>query len=154
MKFFRNEINVEKNRTNTNLIEIENTNVVQSETLNISFTPVKKQSILKLYGHRIIDIAFIFKQIAETDHKPFNCSFKDMICINKTSIGLISSYIFVCNFCKIKKTNFSENKTKTQMMDLNTAAVAGNINVGAGYSQLETITASSRYTSYDAFYLQ
>lgn len=26
------------------------------------------------------------------------------------------------------------------MMNLNTAAVAGNINVGAGYSQLETVT--------------
>lgn len=106
MKFFRNEINAEQNRTSNNLIEIENTNVVQSETLNVSFTPVKKQSILKLYGRRIVDIAFIFKQIAETDHKPFDCSFKDMICINEKTIGLISSYTFVCNFCKIKKNYF------------------------------------------------
>lgn len=82
------------------------------------------------------------RQIAETDHKPFDCSFKDMVCIREKSSGLISSFIFVCKFCKIEKPIFSENQTKTQMMDLNTAAVAGNMNVGAGYSQLETLTSA------------
>lgn len=57
----------------------------------------------------------------------------------------------MCKFCKIEKTIFSENQTKTQMMDLNTAAVAGNMNVGAGYSQLETLTSALEIPSMSQF---
>lgn len=147
MTFFRNEINSEQNQNDViSSIEIDNTNVIQNHTLNVSITPEKIPNILKLYGRRIVDIAFIFEQIAETD-----CCFKDMVCIREKSIGLISSFTFVCTFCKIEKTIFSENQTKSEMMDLNTAAVAGNMNFGAGYSQLETIISALEIPSMSQF---
>jgi len=124
---------------------------IQNQTLNFSTSPVKTQNNVKLYGRRIVDIAFIFEQIVETDHSPFDCSFKNMICIREKSVGLTSSYTFVCKLCNIEKTIFSENLKKLQMMDLNTAAVAGIMNVGAGYSQLETITSTLDIPSMSQF---
>lgn len=82
MTFFRNEVNSEQNQNDAiSSIEIDNTNVIQNHTLNVSITLEKAPNILKLYGRRVVDIAFIFEEIAETDHKPFDCSFKDMVCI-------------------------------------------------------------------------
>lgn len=62
MTFFRNEVNSEQNQNDAiSSIEIDNTNVIQNHTLNVSITPEKATNILKLYGRRIVDIAFIFK---------------------------------------------------------------------------------------------
>lgn len=60
----------------------------------IKETDMKTQS---LFSRRIVDIAYIFKQIVYADnYKPFHCSFKDMVCVNEKHDGLISSFIFIC----------------------------------------------------------
>lgn len=65
-----------------------------------------------------------------------------IICVREKSNGLITNYIFIGKSCKTEITIFSENQTESQMVDFNTSAVAGIMNVGAGYSQLETITSA------------
>lgn len=126
-----------QNDTSTQLFaDVENTK------LNISFSPQKYDTKThSLFGRRIVDIAHIFKQIIDADnHKPFDCIFKDMVCVNEKRDGLVSSFKFICSLCKTQKVINTENKDDQEAMNLNTAIVAGNMNVGAGFSQLETIT--------------
>jgi hypothetical protein len=116
---------------------------VENTKLNVSVSPIKENDIKiqSLFGRRIVDIAYIFEQIVDADnHKPFDCSFKDMVCVNEKRDGLISSFKFICLLCKTRKVINSEKKVDEEVMNLNTAIVAGNMNVGAGFSQLETIT--------------
>lgn len=81
-------------------------------------------------------------QIREKDnHEPYSCSFKDMICTGETKIGLKSSFSFKCNFC-LKQCMLKSENANANMTDINTAAVAGIMNVGRGFSQLQTITSS------------
>ena len=63
-----------------------------------------------------------------------------MVCVNEKQDGLISSFKFICLLCNTQKVINSEKKLDQEVMNLNTAIVAGNMNVGAGFSQLETIT--------------
>lgn len=79
---------------------------VENTQLNTSISSIKNydSKTQNLFGRIIVDIAYIFKQIVDADyHKPFNCSFKDMICVNEKQDGLISSFILICLLYKIKK---------------------------------------------------
>lgn len=110
--------------------------------LETSSSLIKNYEEHSIAGKRILDFAYICMQIRDKDnHEPYSCSFKDMICTGETKIGLTSSFSFKCNFCLKQYTLKSEN-ANANMTDINTAAVAGIMNVGGGFSQLQTITAS------------
>lgn len=64
-----------------------------------------------------------------------------MVCVNEKTIGLKSSFTFKCNFC-LKTYTLNSESLEANMMDINIAAVAGIMNVGGGFSQLQTMTAS------------
>lgn len=118
--------------------------------MNVSTSPIKKNEhiAIQLFGRRIINIKYLFEQIADADdHKPFDCSFKNMICTDEKQNGLIFSFNFICLFCKTERIINSEEHSEIDLMDLNTAVVAGNMNVGAGFSQLETITTAIQVPS-------
>lgn len=109
--------------------------------LEISSSPIKAYEEHSIVGRRILDFAYICTQIREKDnHEPYSCSFKD-ICTVETKIGLTSSFSFKCNFC-LKQYALNSENTNANMTDINIAAVAGIMNVGGGFSQLQTISAS------------
>lgn len=116
---------------------------INTHKLNISISPLKNNLVQhNIVGRRILDLVYICTQIKEKDnHDPYGCSFKDMVCINEINIGLKSSFTFLYNFCHKKYTIDSENP-KANMTDINIAAVAGIMNIGGGYSQLQCMTVS------------
>jgi len=63
-----------------------------------------------------------------------------MVCVNENKIGLKSSFTFKCNFC-LKMYTLDSESSEANMMDINITAVAGIMNVGGGFSQLQTMTA-------------
>ncbi|XP_060875891.1 uncharacterized protein LOC132949126 [Metopolophium dirhodum] len=114
---------------------------VDTHKLETSISPIKNHEHT-IVGRRILDLAYICQQIKEKDnHDPYGCSFKDMVCVNEKKIGLKSSFAFKCNFC-LKTYTIDSESSEANMTDINIAAVAGIMNVGGGFSQLQTMTAS------------
>ncbi|KAF0755359.1 YqaJ domain-containing protein [Aphis craccivora] len=72
------------------------------------------------------------------NHKPFDCIFKDMVCVNEKRDGLVSSFKFICSLCKTQKVINTENKEDQEAMNLNTAIVAGNMNKAAANAMEES----------------
>jgi len=64
----------------------------------------------------------------------------------KKKIGLKSSFLFKCNFC-LKTYIIDSESSEANITDINIAAVAGIMNVGGGFSQLQTMTAFFGNTS-------
>lgn len=117
-------------------------NINSAHQQEISSSPIKTRVEYNIVGRRILDLAYICQQIKEKDnHDPYGCSFKDMVCVNEKKIGLKSSFAFKCDFYLKTYTVDSENP-EANMTDINIAAVAGIMNVGGGFSQLQTMTAS------------
>lgn len=115
---------------------------VETHKLEISISPIKNHVEHIIVGRRILDLAYICQQIKEKDnHDPYSCSFKDMVCVNEKKIGLKSCFTFKCNFC-LKTYTLDSESPEANMTDINIAAVAGIMNVGGGFSQLQTMTAS------------
>jgi hypothetical protein len=95
---------------------------VENTKLNISVLPIKENDVKtqSLFGRRNVVIAYIFEQIVDADsHKPFDCSFKDIVCVNEKRDGLISSFKFICLLCKTRKVINSEKKVDEEVMNLN-----------------------------------
>ncbi|KAL5246074.1 hypothetical protein ACI65C_013482 [Semiaphis heraclei] len=104
---------------------------------------IKKNIVGALYtidGRRVIDIGYVFGKIANIRHKPFDCTFSDLVLTGERKIGWYSEFHFTCGVCKIKETVESEDPHKSSMQ-VNLAAVTGSINAGQGYSQLYILTA-------------
>jgi len=91
-------------------------------------------------GRRVIDIGYVFGKIANIRHKPFDCTFSDLVLTGERKIGWYSEFYFTCGVCKIKETVESEDPHKSSMQ-VNLAAGTGAINAGQGYSQLDILTA-------------
>lgn len=77
-----------------------------------------------IIGRRIIDIMHFITQIQQIDHKPFSCSFKDMLLESEQRFGFRSSYTFKCQMCNKKSVIQTEND-KSGMTKINTTAVIG-----------------------------
>jgi hypothetical protein len=57
---------------------------VNTHKLEISISPIKNHVEHTIVGRRILDLAYICRQINEEDnHDPYGCSFKDMVCVNE-----------------------------------------------------------------------
>lgn len=115
---------------------------VDSHKLEISISPMKNHIEYNRVGRRILDLAYVCQQIKEKDnHGPYSFSFEDMVCVGEKKIGLKSTFTFKCNFC-LKIYVIDSERSETHMTDINIAAVAGIMNVGGGFSQLQAVTAS------------
>jgi len=81
--------------------------VSQPSPLNISTSPLKENlnTDTDLLGRRIVNISHLFNAIKLIDnHKPFDCSFKDIIIIKEIKYGFKSTFVFKCDMCNtIKK---------------------------------------------------
>lgn len=89
----------------------------------------------------MIDIGYVFGKIANIRHKPFDCTFSDLVLTGERKIGWYSEFHFTCGVCRIKETIESEDPCNKSSMSVNLAAVTGAINSGQGYSQLDILTA-------------
>lgn len=116
---------------------------ISNETLPdliISKSPSKVKFIADadILGRRIVNILHLFNEIKYIDnHEPFDCSFKDMQIVKEIKYGFKSTFVFKCNMCNVIKKISTENDS---LMSLNTAAVAGIINIGCGFSHLQELT--------------
>lgn len=85
-----------------------------------------------------MNISHLFNAIKMIDnHNPFDCSFKDMRVIGEIKYGFKSMFTFKCDMCNIVKKISTEDDS---LMAINTAAAAGIINIGCGFSHLQEIT--------------
>ncbi|EZA47578.1 hypothetical protein X777_15663 [Ooceraea biroi] len=69
------------------------------------------------------------------------CPFKDWKLINSRRIGLRTQLFFKCQMCNFE-ANICSEPTKSNELDVNTAAVAGTVTMGIGYAQLEELCAA------------
>jgi len=95
-------------------------------------------------GRRIVDISFMWNEIHRTfdNHaRGIECQFKDWKLINSRRRGFMTQLFFKCQMCHYEANIWSE-PTKPETLDINTAAVAGSITMGIGYSQLEELCAA------------
>lgn len=120
--------------------ELESTN---NESVGLS--PIKTSCVgedtVPVTGRRIININYFLKNLKEAgSHAPqFGCTLANMDMTFEIKRGLRSGFVFQCNMCGVKRTVWSEDSEDSSVMDINSAAVAGVISSGGGYSCLETI---------------
>jgi len=110
--------------------------------VNEVYTGTEKNDSMEINitGRRIVNIVHLFYQIKNVEnHEPFDCGFKDMILIGERKFGFKSIFHFKCSMCSIKKYISTESE---EFMNINTLAVAGVMNIGGGFSQLEEIMCS------------
>ncbi|CAK1578234.1 unnamed protein product [Parnassius mnemosyne] len=93
-----------------------------------------------LEGNRLVDIGYIFSQLATMSHHPFDCNFTSMDFIKEKRVGFMSSFHFVCKMCKIEKIILSQDPIQKDY--INASIVEGVFQTGNGYAQLDEICAS------------
>lgn len=93
---------------------------------------------MKCSGRRLVDIMFLFDSIKNIDHHPFDCTFKNLIFIKEIRNGFFSEFVFKCNFCNKREVITNEDRDS---VTLNSSIVAGIVNTGQGYTQLDTFSA-------------
>lgn len=91
-------------------------------------------------GRRVIDVGYVFKKIANISHKPFDCTFSNLVLSGERKVGWYSEFYYTCGVCGTKEIIESEDPNQLTM-NVNLAAVTGAVNSGQGYSQLEILTA-------------
>lgn len=105
-------------------------------------------------GRRIVDLNYFINRIKYiSEHAPqFNCSIVNMKLQNEIKRGLKSGLVFKCNMCGIVKTIWTEPE-ETTSMDINSAAVAGAISSGGGFTSTEKLLGAMnvRYPSFKTF---
>ncbi|XP_029173197.1 uncharacterized protein LOC114942073 [Nylanderia fulva] len=130
--------------SNTDICNVENG--VEDDKYYV-IEKIKKSSIDKddikenlPAGRRIMDFSFIWTElhrIFDRHNKALDCSsIENLLLIKSEKCGLKTQLFFQCKMCKTKASIWSE-PTKPEIMDINTAAVAGTLTVGTGYAQLE-----------------
>lgn len=87
-------------------------------------------------GRRIISVEYYHKQIAEINHKPFGCCFKNLK-VNEKRMGLISMFLlFECNMCRVKEKMYTDIPDKKE---LNAMSICGSLGIGIRYGQLNEL---------------
>lgn len=78
-----------------------------------------------------MDIRYLFEQIKNSRHVPFECSFLDMKILSKTRKGYMSIFTFQCEMCNVISTFKSEMSTNTTpCLPINKAVVNGSLSIG------------------------
>lgn len=88
-----------------------------------------------------MDIKHFFTSIQNIEHKPFDCTFKNLILIKENKNAFISEFVFKCNMCNKIDIISNEPVSSQTIMNINTAIVTATINTGQGFTQLDTMTA-------------
>ena len=121
------------------------------------------QHEMKLEGRRFVDLNQFIKSLQELDnHSKIGCCFKDMHVIKETRYGLSSSLAFKCKMCrtvcnvwtcsspeiekyeekqaheKVNTDNVDNSEKKQSYQKINTDAVNAIVNIGCGYTNLNT----------------
>lgn len=94
-------------------------------------------SVERLSGRRLIDVAYLFEQLSEIDHSPFNCSFKYFKFVGEIRHGFHSSFKFVCEMCNVNVVI----KSDRSQHELNQHVVQGTVTSGNGFAQLDEFCA-------------
>nr|CAD7196625.1 unnamed protein product [Timema douglasi] len=98
------------------------------------------EHVHQVTGRRIVDIThFIVKMQELNVYGPIGCNLSNMFVVREKKCGYKSELIFKCLMCNIECQVEIEPRNE-QVMDINTASVAGSISAGAGYAQLAEIT--------------
>lgn len=115
---------------------------------------VEQDNSYAISGRRIVDIAHLIKQFKDVgNHAPqFGCTFLNMDLKSERKRGLRSGFLFQCNMCGVNKTIWSEDDNP-DVMDINSAAVAGVMSSGGGFANLENILGAMniRCMNYNTF---
>lgn len=119
---------------------VNNTGIVQfqeSDEIIEKFDTENDEGAV-LSGKRIVDIQFFINQLqAYNKHGPFDCNISDMKLISEKRKGLISGITMKCNMCNYTATLWTEELNDNKNMNINSAAVAGIVKIGGGFSNLE-----------------
>lgn len=100
-------------------------------------TSASPRTEFDITGRRIVNIKDFLCQLKEIgNHGPLGCTLDNMTLVGEKRVGLKSCFVFICNFCNVKKTVWSERSDKDKM-DVNTCAVSGTVSTGGGHYQLE-----------------
>ncbi|KAE9522485.1 hypothetical protein AGLY_017146 [Aphis glycines] len=97
------------------------------------------QMIQSLEGRRIVDIQHLFKQIQNSRHDRFGCSFLDMEFINEFRRGFSSIFKYKCKMCGIQLNISSEIDQKSESINL----LANKSSIRIGYTQLSELCSSA-----------
>ncbi|KAF2886098.1 hypothetical protein ILUMI_20075 [Ignelater luminosus] len=93
-----------------------------------------------LVGNRIVDILYVLECLKRINlhGERFGCSINNLVFTLERRYGLRSELFFKCNMCNetFKLSTVDPNGTS---MNLNTAAVAGCMSTGNGYSNMEEL---------------
>lgn len=93
-----------------------------------------------LNGRRIVALVYFVEQLnALSDHAPqFGCTLSNLDLMSEVKRGLRSGFVFQCNMCGFRETVWSEPR-ETPVMDINSAAVAGVVSAGGGFTNLTKV---------------
>ncbi|XP_047023593.1 uncharacterized protein LOC124632693 isoform X2 [Helicoverpa zea] len=96
-----------------------------------------------LEGNRIINIAYLFQQLQNIRHLPFECNFQHLEFIKEKRIGFYSQFIFKCKLCNKIENIYSQDYNKEKKdIPINLNVIEGISQTGNGWSQLDEVCAS------------
>ncbi|XP_050537060.1 uncharacterized protein LOC126903111 [Daktulosphaira vitifoliae] len=128
------------NISDLNISEINN-HILPLENENCNYNDTATTNCLE--GRRIVDIKHLFKQIQNSKHGKFDCSFLDMEFKNEIRKGYNSVFYFKCKMCGTTSSFTSENQNENKYLEINQAIVNGTLAIGIGYTQLSEFSASA-----------
>lgn len=97
----------------------------------------------KIIGRRIVDFDYLFQRIKViNDHNSvMGCTISNCFVTSEQCFGLQSKIFLKCNMCNLEFSMYTDNKG-SEMMDINTASVAGATAIGIGHYQLQELLSS------------
>jgi hypothetical protein len=117
------------------LLKYSVTSLPPIRVVDEAYTRTEKNDSMEinLTGRRIVNISHLFNEIKNLDnHEPFGCGFKNLILIGERKFGFKSIFHFKCSMYNIKKYISTESE---ELMNINTSAVAGVMNIGGDFSR-------------------
>lgn len=88
----------------------------------------------EIVGHRVVDIAYVFKQIQNSNHDgSFGCNFLNMDFVNEVRYGAYSDFWYKCKMCNIKQKMSSVQNSPSTNWSINKSIVNTSIAIGNNY---------------------
>ncbi|CAG4936760.1 unnamed protein product [Parnassius apollo] len=113
-----------------------------SDKYNFSFETdnCDNSDCANLEGNRIVNIAYLFQQLKNIRHDPFECNFQHLEFIRENRIAFYSQFVFKCKFCnKIEKIESQQSNKESKDIPINLNVIEGISQTGNGWSQLDEL---------------
>ncbi|XP_047516704.1 uncharacterized protein LOC125057211 [Pieris napi] len=100
-----------------------------------------EHQLQKVIGRRIIDVNYFVQQLAliSGHDSLYHCNMSNIVLVGEIRSGLFSRYRLRCNMCNKTFLVNSEDQNAVDKVEVNSAAIAGIVATGIGYSQFQEL---------------